>query len=291
MRGAKSAVLGAMLGLLAAGEAQAAKTGPKDYFLDPPAAGLWAHGDLLTIGAQAALEHRLELDGDLTMLSTRVSALGALGFGDLGAHVDFRAALLTLGGSAGYRQVWRNYPVPEGVEATSELRRQMDKDAKKSDDEPREAPYERNNKGWPWAEGRARLVIPLERLWLVTNGALRWEGGPDNAYDWFHTNVHDGGTLWRADATLFVRHERYGAVGPTVRYMNLPRHGGRADEVAVGFTLGTRPGLKRNSDLLLVQFLARPGDKEFGFHVLQVPVFAMIIYRVSFGLSLPPRPS
>ncbi len=46
---------------------------------------------------------------------------------------------------------------------------------------------------WGWGEGRARLVIPLDTFWFVTNHAVRWEDSPSNTYDWFHTNVHDEG--------------------------------------------------------------------------------------------------
>ena len=192
------------------------KTGPKDYFLDLPAAGLWAHLDAITIGIQASLEHRLEVDGDITMLVTRLSGLASLGYAETAAHADFRVALFTVGGSVGYRRAWRNYTLPNDVDNTAKIRREMDRG---------ESPFERNAINWPWAEGRIRAVIPLESLWLVTNGALRHESGPGNAFDWFHTNVHDGGLLWRADATLFVRHEDYGAIGPAIRYMRYPKKG------------------------------------------------------------------
>jgi hypothetical protein len=283
MRGVRLlSVAGAALAVVGSpGEASARKTGQKDYFLDPPAAGLWAHLDAITIGTQASLEHRLEVDGDITMLVTRLSGLASLGYAETAAHADFRVALFTVGGSVGYRRAWRNFALPNDVDNTAKIRREMDKG---------ESPFERNAINWPWAEGRLRAVIPLESLWLVTNGALRHEGGPGNAFDWFHTNVHDGGLLWRADATLFVRHEDYGAIGPAIRYMRYPKKGQQVDEIAYGFTLGTRPGWRRKMDLFLFQFLTVPTSDEFGFHVLRVPFYTMLIYRASFGLSLPPSP-
>lgn len=263
---------------------------PRDYFLDPPAAGLWAHIDAVTLGVQASLEHRHEVDGDLTMLTTRLSGLASLGYADAAASADFRIALFTFGGSVGYRDVWRNYPVPRGQQSTRDVRLKLDKPP---ENVAERLPYERGSKVWPWAEGRLRLVIPLESLWFVSNAAVRVEDGQENGYDWFHTNVHDGGTLWRADATLFFRHERFGAIGPAVRYMSLPRDGKHESEVAFGFTFGTRPGLIRGrpaaTDLLLFQFLTVPGNEEFGFHVLRAPLYTMLIYRVSFGVSLPER--
>lgn len=283
MRGVacSSGLSAALALLLLSPTAQASSPGPRDYFLDPPAAGLWAHLDAITIGAQASLEHRLEVDGDITMLTTRISGLAALGYGETSAHADFRVAFLSFGGSVAYRQAWRNFALPPGMDVTAETRREMD---------AKESVYKRDSVGWPWAEGRVRLVVPLERLWLVANGAVRSEDGPDNAFDWFHTNVHDGGTLWRTDATLFLRHEKYGAIGPTVRYMKLPRGGREVDDLAFGFTAGTRPGWHRKTDLFLIQFLMKPGDDEFGFHVLRLPIYTMFIYRASFGLSLPQAP-
>jgi hypothetical protein len=131
------------------------------------------------------------------------------------------------------------------------------------------------------------VVLPLDPVRVILGGAVRYEESPDNAFDWFHTNVHDGGVLWKADATVFFRHASFGAIGPSARYMRLPRHGGAAGELAYGFTFGTRPGLKERSDLLLLQFLTSPSDDTFGFHVTRLPVFAMLIYRASFGLSTP----
>lgn len=90
-------MVGALCALGQVSEARAARPGPRDYFLDPPAAGLWANVDVLTLGVQGSLEHRLELDGDLTMLTTRLSALGSLGYGEAGAHADFRVAFLSFG--------------------------------------------------------------------------------------------------------------------------------------------------------------------------------------------------
>ena len=263
--------------LTAAGSARAEYL-PRDYFLDPPAAGLWTHLDAFTLGGQASLEHRHEVDGDLTMLTTRVSGLASLGYGDLGAHADLRVAVLSFGGSVGYRQTFRYYPVADGATLTRKVRKEAD-DAKA---------YE--GQGFTWGEGRARLVIPLDSFWLVTNYAVRKENQPDVAFDWFHANVHDGGTLQKADATLFFRHARFGAIGPAVRWMSLPKGGGeRKDELAFGFTFGTRPGFKRGADLLLFQFMTVPKDDEFGFHVLRAPVYAMLIYRASFAIWRPEK--
>jgi len=264
-------------GILTLASAAGAFPQRRDYFLDPPRGGTFVHADAITVGAQVSLERRQVLEDEtMSMLNARVSALYSLGYADVAGHVDVRLLLLTLGGSVGVRRVNRTYTglaAPDGFlpEVTSESRREKDKDSKDAT-------------SWNWAEARARLVIPLEPLWLVTNLAMRWEDQPDNTYDWFHTNVHDGGRLLRFDATLFYRAASFGGLGPTVRLLDMPQRGKRVTEVAYGLTFGTRPGVFRKDDLFLFQTLVRPGDREFGFHITRLPAYVMLIYRASFQL-------
>lgn len=272
-------LVGAASALLALTVAATAEAFPqrRDYFLDPPRGGTFVHADLITVGAQVSLERRQILEDEtMSNLNARVSALYSLGYADVAGHLDVRLLFLTLGASAGVRRVNRTYTGlagPDGFlpEVTSEQRREKDKDSKDAT-------------SWNWAEARARLVIPLEPLWLVTNLAMRWEGQPDNTFDWFHTNVHDGGRLLRFDATMFVRAASFGGLGPTVRILDMPQRGKRVTEVAYGLTFGTRAGVFRKDDLFLFQTLVRPGDKEFGFHITRLPAYVMLIYRASFEL-------
>ncbi len=253
-----------------------AEAGPKqrrDYFLDPPQKGLWAHGDVLTLGAQASLESRTPIEDEtFGTLAVRASGLASIGFSEAAAHVDVRYLFVTFGASAGYRNVWRTYQGVPGTEVSRSLR--LDADSTSS--------FETN--AWGWGEGRARLAVPLETFSFVTNHAVRWEDSPRNTYDWFHTNVHDGGVLYRADAVLFVRSATLGAIGPYARYMDMPRNDGRRRELSAGFIYGVRLGLKKRDDLLSVFVLARPGDDEFGFHTLRLPLWTMVVYRASFRL-------
>lgn len=256
----------------------------RDYFLDPPRRGTFVHADLFTAGVQATLEKRIALeDESLGMLHFRANAVGSIGFGDVGVNTDLRfLGMFTVGAGTGYRRVWNNFSPPAEFANTRE--RRHDKVEPRGD----------KAVNWPWFELRARMVIPLEPLWLVTNATSRWEGTvgdsmPANSFDWFHTNVHDPGQLTRLDATLFYRNKHFGGIGPTVRYMNLPRAGARETEVAYGITFGTRPGIFAKDDLLLVQTLFDFKDtkKEFGWHVgplYKIPSYVMIIYRKSFEL-------
>ena len=271
----------------------------RDYFLDPPRAGTFVHGDVFTAGAQATLEKRVAIEDEgMGMFHLRANALASLGYADFGVHTDLRVlGMLTFGASAGYRRVWNNYAYPEDNSRAKRHDKVGRDGASVAADDPGPKVV-----SWPWFEARARLVVPLESLWLVSNAALRWEspfgdgtdrsgksGMLDDSFDWFHTNVHDPGRLFRLDATLFYRHPKFGGLGPAVRYMTFQRQGQRVDELVYGFTFGTRPGLRKKDDLLLLQVLLdlRDQNKSFGWHVgplEKVPAFIMIIYRASFQL-------
>jgi hypothetical protein len=244
----------------------------RDYFLEPPRDGTWLMTDAYTAGVQASIEHRRHLDPEVSMLLLRASALASLGFAEAAGHVDVRYLFFTFGASGGFRNVWRTYAFPEGVSGTRELRRELDADSA----------FE--TRRWGWGEARARLAVPFERFTFVANHAIRYEAAPDNSFDWFHTTMHDGGFLLRFDATLFFRSRTFGGVGPTIRFLDLPRAGRRSGEWAFGFTYGIRPGLLRANDLVLVNVLTRPGDAEFGFQILRAPLYVLLLYRASFLL-------
>ncbi len=265
-----------LLGLLAAcGPGQAwAGEAPRDWFLNPPPAGTFLTTDASTGGPQLGIERRDSLADEAGMSVLRASALAGIGYGEVAAHADVRFLFFTAGLTGGYRQVWRNYSPPRDVEVTRRYRLDVDEQSAST------------SEGWGFGEARLRLALPMDGAILVANHALRYEGAPNNSYDWFHSNVHDGGLLFRFDATLFFRSPRYGAIGPLVRYLDVPRHGGREGEWAFGFSAGMRPGLIKTQqpDVLLVQVLTRPGDSQFGIHLLRAPVFVLVAYRLTFGL-------
>ena len=265
-------VVAARLALVAALMSQARPTAaapqPRDYFLDAPRAGTFVHGDVAFVGAQASVEHRAHLEEDVSMLQFRASGLAALGYGEVSAHADVRLMFLQVGGSTGLLWAQRTY---SGNDVSSTARRARDES-------------EGETSKIPWAETHARLVVPMSALFLIASLALRWSDQAAETFDMVHANVHDGGRLLRLDAILFFRDPSFGAFGPTIRYMSLPRHGGREGEVVYGFTFATRPEIKAKDDLFLLQLLVKPGDQEFGFHQLRVPVWFLLAYRASFRL-------
>lgn len=247
---------------------------PRDVFLNPPKRGTWATFDAYTVGAQANLEHRFVLErDDYAAIVPRVTALGSLGFGEGSAHLDTRFLFFNFGASVGLRRVWRTYAFAPGVEGTRQARLDVDKDKA----------FTAEN--WAFGEWRVRMVLPVhENVFVATAATVRYEDCPDNSFDWFHTTMHDGGLLVRYDASVLFRHPSFGALGPTFRALQLPRKGGYESELAAGFTFGRRLGITKANDLLLLNVLARPGDPSFGFHILRMPLFVLLAYRVSFEL-------
>lgn len=70
--------------------AAAAPKQRRDYFLDPPQKGLWAHGDAFTLGAQAALESRTPIEDEtFGTLAFKASGLASIGFSEAAAFQPF----------------------------------------------------------------------------------------------------------------------------------------------------------------------------------------------------------
>lgn len=246
---------------------------PRDVFLTAPRGGTWASFDAYTAGVQATLERRFSIQrDDYAAIIPRINTLASLGFGELAAHTDVRFLFFSVGVTGGYRRVWRTYAFAPDVHGTRELRSAIDD----------EKSFTTEN--WGYGEGRLRMVLPVaDPVLFMGNAAVRYEDCPNNSFDWFHTTMHDRGWLFRYDATVFFRSQTIGAIGPSVRIMELPRRGDRELEIAVGFTGGRRVGLLKN-DLFLANVLARPGDDSFGFQILNMPLYALLVYRVSVEL-------
>jgi hypothetical protein len=259
----------------------AAAEQPRDYFLDAPTAGTFAHLDAYTVGAQASLENRADLEQGMSMLHTRLSGIASYPYADGSANVDLRVFLLTVGASAGYRHVYRDHTFNAGEDRSLSARNDREKDGNIG------------SQGFGYYEGRARLVIPLDSFFMIHTGTLRHEDRNDNSFDWFHATVHDSGLVGKYEATLFYRHRDFGAVGPYFRYMNFERTDDagkqeRRGEVYFGGVIGTRPGFIRprggNTDLALLQVVVRTGDDIYGLHGYRIPAYILGVYRATISL-------
>ncbi len=254
---------------------------PRDYFLDAPAAGTYSMSDVYNVGAQQSLENRAHLEEGMSMLTTRLSGIASYPYADGSINLDARVFLFTLGGSAGYRHVYRNHTF------------EPDKDSNHDARNDRESDGDFDSQGYAYGEGRLRMVIPLDPFFLISTNTLRWEDADDNSFDWLHANKHDGGRLFKSEATLFFRHRDLGGIGPYARYMNVPRTKSdgthdRRDELHYGLVFGTRPGWVRprggNADLFLLQLVFKFGDEDFGLHPYRLPVYPLAVYRVVMKL-------
>jgi hypothetical protein len=256
--------------------------------LNPPSPGQYAHLDAYTVGTQASYEWRSDVEEGMSMLHARASGIVSLPYIEGSANLDLRVFLFTFGGSYGYRWVYRNHTfAPNETDRSAARRNDLESDKQWTDQD------------YSFYEGRFRLTIPLDWLFMTNTATLRHENQADNSFDWLHANVHDGGELTKIESTLFFRHRDFGAIGPYFRYMNLPRtdpvdgRSKRVDEVAYGFVYGTRPGWVKpkmgNTDLFLLQMVFRFGDDDFGLHayrnLVDVTVYLLAVYRVTLGLD------
>lgn len=166
---------------------------PRDWFLNPPPEGTFVTTDLSTGGPQVGIERRDSIAEEAGMTVLRGSTLAGVGYGEGALLGDARFLFFTAGVTAGYRQVWRTYAPPAGTRVSRQYRLDIDKDKAST------------SRGWFFGEARLRLALPMDDLVLVANHAVRHEGTQENSYDWFHSTVHDGGVLFRFDATLFFR--------------------------------------------------------------------------------------
>ncbi len=264
---------------LSHGEARAEPK--RDYFLDAPTAGTFTHIDGYNVGTQVSLEDRRHLEEGMSMLHTRVSGIVSYPYADGSLNLDARVMLFTLGGSIGYRQVYRDFTYAPGADTSRDARLKLDEDK------------EFGSQGYAYGEGRLRLVVPLDSFFLLTTGTMRFEDCNDNSFDWYHSNVHDGGRIMKVEGTLFFRHRDFGAIGPYVRYMDIPvtrksgRHG-RDGQLHYGFVYGTRPGFIRptrgNIDLFLLQVVADLSDDDYGVHSYRIPAYILAVYRATLRL-------
>ena len=250
---------------------------PRDYFLNAPKPGNYAHMDAYTVGSQLSLQNRSDLEPGMSMLTTRASGILSYPYADGSINMDARVLLFTLGGSLGYRWVYRNLAFSPGESQTFKARIDREKAGKF------------DTQGFAYGEGHFRLVVPLDFLFLINKTAVRWEGRQNASFDWLLATVHDRGTMVVNDTTLFFRHRDFGAIGPMVRVMSLPKDGTRKTEVPVGFVYGTRPGLVSprhgNNDLFLLQVLGVPGDNTYGLHGYHVPLYFLAVYRATLSLD------
>jgi hypothetical protein len=247
--------------------------------------GTYANLDVVFPGAQAQLEQRIPIYGQANELDLKINALPTFYFYESQADIDLRIVVVTLGVSAGIRDVFFNLEFDPNRRFDTTGRR----DAEKAGN------Y--RNAFTTYGEGRLTLSLPFnDHLAMQSVNAMRHEGGADRTFDWRLGIVRDAGWLLRSDTTLLFKHRDFGAIGPQVQVLNFALNGQRNTQLNFGFTYVTRLGLfRKRNDLLFVGMLfgvlghtnGVPTREVYGDHLFRVPVTLQLAYRMVFELIGP----
>jgi hypothetical protein len=269
------------------GPAAAAAEQPRDWMVSAQPGGTYANLDVLFPGVQLQLERRIPIYRQANELDLRINALPTLIFYESQADVDLRLVVLTLGGSAGFRDTFHNLEFAPGQRFDSAARRDA------------EFGGNYNNAITGYGEGRATLALPLnDQVVFLSVNALRFEGGRDRTFDWRLGVVRDAGMLLRSDTTLFFKHRSFGAIGPQVQVLNYSLNGFRNTQVNYGFTFTTRPGLRKRNDIFFLSVLVGAGgtvngvptEDVYGAHLFNMPINFQLAYRTVLEIAGPSRP-
>jgi hypothetical protein len=200
-------------------------------------------------GFRAGLDHRLELEKEVTELRTQLLATVALPFAELSANVDARFFLMSFGATAAYHDEWhllRFEPdpatgrdragqppsaqppaagLPPGTPALSPDRDpaatflDLDRFARTLKDQHGDVAHA----AWPFYEARWGFLWPSYGFMGVSTLAARYEPRPDVSYDWDVGTVLSGGFNYRWEGYLLLRERNLGFIGPAVRVLYVPR--------------------------------------------------------------------
>jgi hypothetical protein len=268
------------LALLTAGCATSLR---RDHPLEPKPEGskLTAFG-YFGPGGRLSVDNRVDIEQGSTQLQNQVWADINYGYAGISAHSDLRLMVLTLGGSIGYNYGWHELTFEPGPDGKDHGADELTRDVRVEKDEEDDFSAEH----WPWAEGRARLVLPFYDVVAVSSVALRWEDQPDDSFNWEHATVYDGGLGVRWETFIFFKHRHYGFIGPGARFLNLPYRGERRNELQYGLAAGTAPGWSRVEHLLLFRVFTTAGfDNDLmGVHTYRIPIQFIIGYQQDIAL-------
>lgn len=248
----------------------------------PQPGGTLLNLDVVFPGVQAQLEHRVPIYNIANELWLKANALLTLPFYESQADVDLRLVILSIGGSVGYRSVFRGFEFKAGEPIDRVHRRD------------RELGGDTDTITNGFGEGRATLALPFNdyAVFLSIN-SLRFEGGPDRTFDWRLGVVRDDGMYVNSNSTLFIKHKSWGAIGPQLQVLNFPLDGQRQTQVNYGFTIVGRPGLMRKNDLIFLSMLFNFDTPDSGYaagdvygnHLFYTPMTFQFAYRTVFELQ------
>lgn len=259
----------------------------RDWMVGPQPAGTYANLDVVFPGAQLQLEHRIPFYGVANELNIKASVLPTIVFMESQVDADLRLVVLSLGASAGFRDVFHTITFGPNQAFDAAARRGVDFGGG----------YSNSTSGF--GEARATLSLPLNdhAVFLSING-LRFEGGADRTFDWRLGIVRDSGMLFRSDTTLFYKNRHFGGIGPQVQILNYALDGKRNTQINYGFTFTTRPGLRARNDIFFLSVLVGlggtvngvPTGDIYGNHLFKVPVTFQLAYRTVLEIAGPKKP-
>jgi len=253
----------------------------QDWPLETPFFGDHAYLDYLGSGAQLTLEHRKPFFGGSNAYSFGASTLVGQYFGQAQASARLRILLVELSATVGYRALWRNFSFEPGDDG--EYCKACDRPARRTADPPVGSTTGVAN--YAYAQGSVALFVPFnEWMVLASTFVAQYEDSPDRTYDQIFTNIHDGGMMWITEHTFLFKHRDWGAIGPYLQVISMPRDGHHETEVAWGLNGLTRVGLIRRNDVLGASVLVRPGDGNYGQHWYYVPARIILSYSMAFTL-------
>jgi hypothetical protein len=312
---------------------------PADDFINPQ-----DPGPRLTLmpfigpGFRANYDHRFTIEKDMSEVRTQLIGTVAVPFAEVSANIDVRFFVMLFGGSIGYHDEWHmlqynpdpktgrdragmpkvdsgndaaGNPIPDPTTTYTDLTL----DARAVKDQTVDVKADK----WPFYEARWGFVWPAYNFIGVSNLAFRWDGRPDETYDWENGTVLSGGLNIRWEGYAFFRERNTGFIGPALRAMYVPRNhvtgqsatstpndtvlpngsaclpgavaGVHCDtvhefEFHYGIIAGLRPNWTVSPDTFLIRAYTTYGlnNKLFGTQVFRAPIQILVAYMVDIDL-------
>jgi hypothetical protein len=271
---------------------------PRDYLFHPQPAGttLRVFG-FFGPGLRATIDTRAPLEQDMSELQAQLTGDANYGYSEASLSLDVRVFLLALGASAGYRNDWHllqfepdtlDPRCPDPSEPCLDHgERRLTRRARWLKDHD----YDWDVKGWPWYEGRVRILAPMDPWIGISTLQIRFQHRGlerQTAYDWPNATVFDDGLIFVSETFLVLRSRRHGFAGPALRVLEVPRGHDEGDprrewEVHYGVLAGTQTG-PNNDDTVLLRVYTTLGQDEdlMGVHAYRAPIQVVLGYQASW---------
>ncbi|MBN1652839.1 MAG: hypothetical protein JXA30_03605 [Deltaproteobacteria bacterium] len=253
----------------------------RDWMLDVQPGGTYLDVDAVFPGAQLTLEHRIPIYEKFNEIDLRVNSLLTVPYHESQVDLDVRVLLVTVGAGIGVNNTFRGHTFEPDEPISSAHRREREYDGDLTDET------------WWFTEGRVTLTIPLNDYVVFQNvNAPRYENRPARSFDWRTGVVHDG-LLLKSEVMVFLKHREIGAFAPLVQLLNFDLDDDRHTVINLGYTLVTRPGFRRQDDILLLSMLFYTAtlsddmdiEDVYGFHPFFAPFTFSLVYRAVVDLN------